>query len=120
MCVKGLALGATLGARHYVCSGIAPATLWSGAEKALGAAERWQAKEDCFPILPQLQYQFACFGECPRTGSSRRRTAPGLNYLCSGWKKFFDITNRQKIVRSLGVPVIKARTPGRSLVGKDD
>jgi len=36
------------------------------------------------------EYLFACHGECPKNRISRTADGePGLNYLCSGYKKFF-------------------------------
>ena len=65
--------------------------------------------------LPQqcrdCDYQFACFGECPKNRFIKTPDGePGLNYLCSGWQKFFTHIDPfiEKIVRSLGRTVEKA------------
>jgi uncharacterized protein len=45
--------------------------------------------------LPQYcrdcEYLFACYGECPKNRFIRSPVGePGLNYLCSGLKKYFS------------------------------
>ena len=64
--------------------------------------------------LPQYcrdcEYQFCCFGACPKDRFIKTPDEePGLNYLCSGWKKFYKhIDERmQKIVRWLGYTPVK-------------
>ena len=58
----------------------------------------------------RCEYQFACFGECPKNRFIKSSDGePGLNYLCSGWKKFFSHIDEpvQRIVRGLGQSVVK-------------
>jgi uncharacterized protein len=70
-----------------------------------------RAKEGMLPeYCRRCEYQFACFGECPKNRFIKTPDGvPGLNYLCSGWKKFFAHIDEpvQKIVRGLGVLVMK-------------
>ncbi|MFC5080026.1 anaerobic sulfatase maturase [Vibrio thalassae] len=56
----------------------------------------------------QCDYQFACYGECPKNRFIKTRTGePGLNYLCAGWKKFFSHADKAiaYILRATGNPV---------------
>jgi uncharacterized protein len=64
--------------------------------------------------LPQhccgCEYQFTCFGECPKNRFIKTPEGEvGLNYLCSGWKRFFSHIDQpiQRIVRGLGASVVK-------------
>jgi uncharacterized protein len=64
--------------------------------------------------LPQscrtCEYEFACFGGCPKDRIIKTPAGdPGLNYLCSGWKRFFSHIDQpvQRIVRGLGETVAK-------------
>lgn len=53
----------------------------------------------------RCDYQFACFGECPKNRFLRTREGEaGLNYLCAGWYQFYSHADErlQRIVRSLG------------------
>ncbi|MEZ9231257.1 anaerobic sulfatase maturase [Vibrio amylolyticus] len=53
-------------------------------------------------------YQFACYGECPKNRFIRTRSGePGLNYLCAGWHKFFSHVDRSMayILRATKHPV---------------
>ncbi|MDF5576128.1 anaerobic sulfatase maturase, partial [Vibrio parahaemolyticus] len=60
----------------------------------------------------QCDYQFACFGECPKNRFIRTRQGePGLNYLCAGWKKFFTHVDQSMayILRATGNPVVHGK-----------
>ena len=118
MCGKGLALerdGSVYACDHYVypeyCAG-------NIREKPL-AEMAYSKQQEKFSkmkegLLPQqcrrCEYEFTCFGECPK---NRFIMTPegemGLNYLCSGWKKFFSHIDQpiQRIVRGLGKTVVK-------------
>jgi len=118
MCGKGLALerdGAVYACDHYVypeyCSGnIMEKSL---AEMAFSELQECfgKAKEGLLPgYCRRCEYQFTCFGECPKNRFIKTPDGEaGLNYLCQGWKKFFSHIDPhiQKIVRSLGEPVVK-------------
>ena len=118
LCGKGLALerdGSVYACDHYVypeyrIGTIAEQTL---AEMAYSAGqERFgTAKEGLLPgHCRRCEYQFACFGECPKNRFIRTPDGePGLNYLCQGWKRFFSHIDEaiQQIVRRLGGTVLK-------------
>ena len=55
--------------------------------------------QDKFDTLPQYcrdcEVLFACYGECPRNRFIHTPDGePGLNYLCAGYKLFFNHINR--------------------------
>jgi uncharacterized protein len=118
MCGKGLALehdGSVYACDHYVYPEYRMGAIM---EKPLSemAYSRLQerfgkAKEGTLPAYcQQCDYQFACFGECPKNRFIKTpEDEPGLNYLCSGWRKFFAHIDEpvQSIVGRLGVPVKK-------------
>ncbi|MCV5389709.1 hypothetical protein OFC62_33860, partial [Escherichia coli] len=63
-------------------------------------------------------YQFACFGECPKNRFIRTREGePGLNYLCAGWKKFFAHVDKSMayILRAMGNPVVHGKYSDKAL-----
>ena len=118
MCGKGLACerdGSVYACDHYVYP-----------EYRIGNIDEMPLKEMAFSnlqenfgkmkesALPQscrvCDYQFTCFGECPKNRFLRSGNGePGLNYLCTGWKKFFSHIDQpvQRIVRGLGEAVVK-------------
>lgn len=58
----------------------------------------------------ECSYQFACFGECPKNRFIKTKTGEdGLNYLCSGWFKFWSHIDPfiSQIVTQLGYPIKK-------------
>jgi uncharacterized protein len=118
MCGKGLALecdGSIYMCDHYVYPEYRIGNIMERPleEMAFGVRqERFgKSKEGSLPrYCRQCAYQFACFGECPKNRFIKTPDGEtGLNYLCSGWKKFFSHidTPIQKIVRSLGGTVVK-------------
>ena len=62
------------------------ALLASPAQEAFGAA-----KEEALPdYCRRCDYLFACHGECPKNRFIETPDgAPGLNYLCAGYKRYF-------------------------------
>ncbi len=118
MCGKGLALerdGSVYACDHYVypeyrAGNIMEKTLeemaYSDIQERFGTAKEGTLPEYC----RRCSYQFTCFGECPKNRFIKTPVGePGLNYLCSGWKKFFAHIDEpmQSIVRSLGHTVVK-------------
>jgi len=118
LCGKGLALerdGSVYACDHYVYPEYRIGTIAEQplAEMAYSAGqERFgTAKEGLLPgQCRRCEYQFACFGECPKNRFIRTPDGePGLNYLCQGWKRFFSHIDEpiQQIVRRLGGTVRK-------------
>jgi uncharacterized protein len=118
LCGKGLALerdGSVYACDHYVYPEYRAGNI---REKPLGemvysqAQERFgRTKEGMLPrYCRQCEYQFTCFGECPKNRFIKTPdNEPGLNYLCSGWKRYFSHIDGpvQEIVRRLGATVRK-------------
>ncbi len=118
MCGKGLALerdGTLYACDHFVYPEYRVGNIMEGPLEEMvysEAQERFgRSKEGLLPDYCRLcPYEFACFGECPKNRFIKTPDgAPGLNYLCSGWKKFFSHIDEpvQKIVRHLGATVRK-------------
>ena len=55
-----------------------------------------QDKQDSLPrYCQECEVRFACNGGCPRNRFINTPDGePGLNYLCAGYKKFFNHINR--------------------------
>jgi uncharacterized protein len=118
ICGKGLALerdGSVYACDHYVYPEYRTGNI---RERPLGEIVYSQlqekfgrTKEGMLPrYCRQCEYQFTCFGECPKNRFIKTMDGePGLNYLCSGWKKFFSHIDgpMQQIVRLLGATVRK-------------
>lgn len=118
MCGKGLALecdGSVYACDHYVypefCAGNLRETPLSEMAYSLRQEKFGKAKEGLLPqYCRECDYQFTCFGECPKNRFIKTPQGEfGLNYLCSGWKKFFSHIDwpNQRIVRGLGESVVK-------------
>lgn len=64
-----------------------------------------QAKSETLPeYCRQCSYQTDCWGECPKNRIIRTPDGePGLNYLCRGFKKFFQhaIPSVERIIAQL-------------------
>jgi len=97
-CGKGMAIehdGSVYACDHYVYPEYKVGNILEAqhADMAFSARQR-QFGFDKFGSLPQYcrscQYLFACNGECPKNRIIRTPTGDsGLNYLCSGLKKFW-------------------------------
>ncbi len=113
MCGKGLALecdGSVYACDHYVYPEYRVGNImerpleqmvFSRLQERFGRAKEGLLTGYC----RQCKYQFACFGGCPKNRFIKTPDGqPGLNYLCSGWKKFFSHIDEpiRKIVRRLG------------------
>ncbi len=118
MCGKSLALeydGSVYACDHYVYPEYRAGNIMETPLEEMAFSEVQErfgrAKERLLPeYCRRCQYQFACFGECPKNRFIKTPDGvPGLNYLCPGWRMFFSHIDEpmQKIVRSLGVPVKK-------------
>ncbi len=99
LCGKGLAMepnGDVFSCDHYVypeykIGNINTDSLenmaYSKGQQEFGFAKSRTLTSQC----QQCDYQFACYGECPKNRFIKTRNGePGLNYLCAGWKKFFS------------------------------
>jgi uncharacterized protein len=108
MCVFDETCGLGLALEHngdlYSCDHfVEPAFLLGNIQEThlieLVASEQQQKfGQDKFDTLPQFCRQcevlFACYGECPRNRFIHTPDGePGLNYLCAGYKLFFNHIN---------------------------
>ena len=118
MCGKGLAIeanGDVFACDHYVypaykLGNISENTLdemqFSDTQVKFGRAKEASLPNQC----RQCNYQFACFGECPKNRFIKTMEGQnGLNYLCRGWKHFFNHIDPyvDAIVTGMGFPVHK-------------
>jgi len=118
MCGKGLALehdGSVYACDHYVypeyrAGNISEKSLsemaFSSQQEKFGKMKEGTLPEQC----RKCAYEFTCFGECPKNRFIKTAEGEvGLNYLCSGWKKFFSHIDQplQSIIRGAGESVIK-------------
>jgi uncharacterized protein len=118
MCGKGLAMeanGDVFSCDHYVypefkLGNIKENTLdelqFSVQQENFGKAKEGTLPSQC----QKCSFQFACYGECPKNRFiSTLDGELGLNYLCSGWKKFFTHIDPYMItiLKSMGYPVNK-------------
>jgi uncharacterized protein len=117
-CGKGLACerdGSVYACDHYVYPEYQIGNIREQSLRDMAFSSRQEnfgrMKEGLLPACcRQCDYQFTCFGECPKNRFIRSESGePGLNYLCRGWKKFFAHIDQpvQRIVRDLGEQVIK-------------
>ncbi len=61
--------------------------MWSERQLAFGAAKCTSLPPEC----RRCEYLFACNGECPRNRFALDSDGnPGLNYLCEGYRMFFE------------------------------
>jgi uncharacterized protein len=118
ICGKGLALerdGSVYACDHFVYPEYRVGNITERPLYEIAYSEHQEqfgrAKEGLLPeYCRSCEYLFTCFGECPKNRFIKTPDGePGLNYLCSGWKKFFTHIDPsiQKIVRSLGRSVLK-------------
>ena len=118
MCGKGLALerdGSVYACDHFVYPEYRIGNIMEKPLEEMAYSELQErfgkTKEGLLPeYCRRCEYEFACFGECPKNRFIKTPDGePGLNYLCSGWKKFFSHIDDdiQRIVRSLGESVAK-------------
>lgn len=118
MCGKGLAIehnGDVFSCDHHVYSeyrlgNIEEKTLeqmqFSSEQIKFGYAKEATLPRQC----RECDYQFACFGECPKNRFLRTLDGePGLNYLCAGWKQFYRHADPyiSLLVSSMGYAVNK-------------
>lgn len=118
MCGKGLAIesnGDVFACDHYVypeykLGNITENTLeemqFNETQEQFGMAKESTLPNQC----RQCDYQFACFGECPKNRFIKTLEGEsGLNYLCRGWNRFFRHIDPYitAIVSAMGYPVHK-------------
>ncbi|AMQ42705.1 anaerobic sulfatase maturase [Aeromonas veronii] len=116
ICGKGLAMepnGDVFACDHYVYPKYKIGNIhhqplselaYSPAQQAFGFAKSRSLTRQC----QQCDYQFACYGECPKNRFIRTHEGEaGLNYLCAGWYKFFSHIDQSMayILRRAGYPV---------------
>ena len=118
MCGKGVALehdGSIYSCDHYVYPEYRLGNIMDIKIENMVLSYKQEAfgrnKEASLPqYCRDCEYQFCCFGACPKDRFIKTPNGePGLNYLCSGWKKFYKHidADMQKIVRSLGYTPVK-------------
>ncbi len=132
MCGKGLAVehdGSVYACDHFVYPEFKNGNIKDTPLVDMVLAENQEFfgtnKERSLPeYCRKCTYLFACFGECPKNRFLRTPTGErGLNYLCSGWKRFYAHIDEpmQRIVRHLGyTPIRQApaeRPDGTSSLG---
>ncbi|PMH42210.1 anaerobic sulfatase maturase [Vibrio sp. 10N.286.49.B3] len=120
VCGKGLAIepsGDVFACDHYVYPEYKIGNIhhdklddmaYSSEQQAFGFAKSKSLPTDC----RECEYQFACFGECPKNRFiTTRNGESGLNYLCAGWKKFFNHADLKMayILRSVGHKVVHGK-----------
>ena len=113
MCGKGTALerdGSVYSCDHYVypeyrLGNIMEKDLVSMAlspeQESFGKAKEGLLPQRC----RDCDYQFACFGECPKNRFIRTPEGdPGLNYLCQGWQRFYGHIDKpiREIIQRMG------------------
>ncbi|GIC75324.1 anaerobic sulfatase maturase [Moritella sp. F3] len=118
MCGKGLAIeanGDVFSCDHYVypeykLGNIKDKALedmqFSAGQEQFGRAKEARLPKQC----RECEYQFACFGECPKNRFIKTLDGEsGLNYLCGGWKQFFSHIDQyiMMIIVSMGYNVHK-------------
>ena len=118
MCGKGLALerdGSVYACDHYVYPEYRVGNLLEAPLSSMAFSEQQEKfgkmKEGMLPDrCRKCAYEFTCFGECPKNRFIKTPEGEvGLNYLCSGWQKFFSHIDQplQRILRGIGEPIIK-------------
>lgn len=98
-CGKGLAVehnGDVFSCDHYVYPEFRLGNLLDRHEAEMAYSERQKAfgfaKRDALPgYCRRCEHLNLCHGECPKNRLVRTPEGePGLNYLCSGWKRFYS------------------------------
>ncbi|WP_411990961.1 anaerobic sulfatase maturase [Agarivorans sp. DSG3-1] len=118
MCGKGLAIesnGDVFSCDHYVYPEYKLGNINDSSLEQLQFSDKQQqfgkAKEASLPKqCRQCDYQFACFGECPKNRILKTLEGErGLSYLCTGWKQFYRHIDPYItiMVKAMGYPVHK-------------
>lgn len=127
MCGKGVALerdGSVYACDHYVYPEYRLGNIHESPLTSMVLSTRQEFfgtnKERTLPeVCRQCEYEFACCGECPKNRFVRATDGqPGLNYLCPGWKRFWQHIDQpvQRIARGLGYSPVKQTTEATSSV----